>query len=145
MPSNREAAYRQFLDAMLRGETDKAQDLIVPGFRADLGETQPNLTFAELLREIRRQRRAFPDLGETIGITDVTEDDERNILVITYRMTVTFSGTLASADGKHTASPTGETIIVPSQDRVEFEGNKIRAIEVVTDMGFTMDQMFPPQ
>jgi len=142
MPSLRESNYRAFLEALLKGETTRAQQLIVPGFRASFGETKPDMVFAELVREIRRQRVAFPDLGRKIKVVNVSEDPAENRLVITYKMTMTFSGVLTSADGRHTAQPTGEIIEVPSQDRVEFEGNKIRSIEVVTDMGHTMAQMF---
>jgi hypothetical protein len=142
MPSLRETNYRTFLEALLKGETARAQQLIVPGFRASFGETMPDMAFAELLREIRRQRAAFPDLGRKIKVMNVSEDTTENRLVITYKMTMTFSGVLTSADGRHRVQPTGEVIEVPSQDRVQFEGNKIRSIEVVTDMGHTMAQMF---
>ena len=65
-------------------------------------------------------------------------------LVITYRMTVHFTGTLT--DGRNTLPGTGEQIVIPSQDRVDFDPDgKIREIEVVTDMGHTLTQMFPPK
>ena len=128
----------------MKGQTGKARGLTASGFRANFGETKPNLSFAELVREIERQRTAFPDLGKKIQVADSREDDGENRLVITYRMTVHFTGTLT--DGRNTLPGTGEQIVIPSQDRVDFDPDgKIREIEVVTDMGHTLTQMFPPK
>lgn len=142
--SARETTYRAFLDAILKGNEAGARQHVASGFRANLGDTQPNLSFAELLKEIKRQRGAFPNLGKNIQVVDVTESDDENRMVITYRMTVQFSGKLVSPDGKRSVEPNGQTIVIPSQDRVDFDPDgKIREIEIVTDMGHTMAQMFP--
>jgi hypothetical protein len=144
--SARETTYRAFLAALLKGSAAGARQHVASGFRANLGDTLPNLSFAELLKEIQRQRSAFPDLGKNIQVADVSEDDGENRLVITYSMTVTFSGTLTSADGKRSVPGTGERIKIPSQDRVDFDpSGKIREIEIVTDMGHTLTQMLPPK
>lgn len=144
--SSQETTYRNFLSALLQGDTGKAQQLVAPGFRANLGETQPNLSFAELVREIQRQRGAFPDLGKNIQVLDTTSHEDESRLVTTYQMTVTFSGTLVSVNGKRSIPGTGEKVVIPSQDHVKFDpSGKIREIEIVTDMGHTLTQMLPPQ
>ena len=138
--TSRSKKYREFIAAATAGNADEAQRFVAPGFRATLNEMLVDLSFREFMNELARQREAFSNLGANIEVMDTREEDDR--LVITYTLTVTFDGPLRSQDRSRSVPPTGETLRIPSQDRVVFDENgRIVELEIVTDMGHTLAQM----
>lgn len=132
--------YKKFIKAATAGKVGVAQGYAASGFRATLNPALTDLTFREFMQELARQREALPDLGKNIRVIDSQEEGDR--LVVTYMLIVTFSGVLRSRDGRRSAQPTGATLEIPSQDRVVYDSNgKITELEVVTDMGHTLNQM----
>jgi len=132
--------YKKFISAATAGTQVVAARFVAPGFRATLNSTLTDLSFREFMDELGRQRAAFSDLGQNIRIVDSTEED--STLVVTYMLTVTFDGVLASKDGKRSVQPTHATLEIPSQDRVTYDTRgKITTLEIVTDMGHTLSQM----
>lgn len=140
----RSTTYRRFMSAATAGNKGQARRHVAAEFRAVLDKEAPdlkNMTFAQLMQELTRQRIAFPDLGKQVRVINTTEDGDK--LVVTYMLTVTFNGPLRSRDGKRSVPPTGAKLSIPSQDHVTFDAEgKIIKLEVVTDMGHTLEQMF---
>jgi predicted ester cyclase len=150
MSSTREDVYRRFVAAVSSGDAVAAYQYTVPErFRAILRNKQQtprgsgldSMNFAKFMREINRQRTAFPDLGQNVVVHDISEDGD--CLVATYVMTMRFTGPLRSYNGERAAQPpNGATLVISSQDHVRFEGTRIVEFKVVTDPHDTLDQLF---
>jgi hypothetical protein len=139
MPLAQEEPYLQFLELFLKGYLPEAESYLAPGFKASIKGSRPKLTFTELNQEVERQRIVFPNIGEDIRVTGITKLGSR--LVATYMMVAKFAGTLDDS-----VAPTNEVYEVLSQDLVDFdEEGLITWVEMVTDMRYTMAQMFPSQ
>lgn len=143
-PSKNEQTYRKFVVAALAGDDGKARLFVAPEFTASMNAYNTGLTFPQYMDEIRRQRRAFPGLGEEISdlnFSDEVLSNGESRLVATYVMTVRFTRVLRD-ERNNSLMPTGKVAKIAAQIHMAFtKDGKIAGIEVVTDLSDTIRQL----
>ncbi|QQG51245.1 MAG: nuclear transport factor 2 family protein [Candidatus Saccharibacteria bacterium] len=138
MISPHQTTYKAFTDGVTNDDRAAVAALVSRDFRAELGKGP--LRFEGFWEEITRQRTAFPDLGKNVKVAKVAEKGDT--LRVSYDMTVTFSGPLTDGWGI-SYPPTGQTVVIPSADLVEFDTDgKIRKLTVSSQVEMVIGQMF---
>lgn len=138
--------YGRFMEALASGDALTAARHVSVDFQASfqrdegLNEGVIGMDFAHFIREIFRQRTAFPDMGQHVTSVAVAEDG--NVVHAVYEMTMTFTGVLVSAHGQGSLRGDGQKVTINQTDEVTFDADgMIKELVVRSSMASAIAQI----